>query len=128
MERPPLSRLRKFNYRHSGKLLPAEILATCRFLVIEETDYDNWNGGSNGHDVKFFLPDTTLGKIPLAKQNEIAEQIRLDLRACSESVQNEYFHAVSFELNDEQDAELWRCRLVTDRISAHSTTSSGSSS
>jgi len=92
-------------YRASGQTVLAEILGSARMLVIEETDYDNWNGGTYGHDVKFFLPQAVLGKIKVREQKGISEEILRDLNTCAEGVGNEFFHAVLFEIDDEDDPE-----------------------
>ena len=100
--------LRRLQIEYAGddKPLLAEILGVARILVIEETDYDNWNGGTYGHDVKFFLPMEILGKIKVREQDAVAEEIRSDLNVCANTVQNEHVRAVVLELENEEDPEF----------------------
>ena len=90
-------------YNRSGNALLSEILRHARFSVIEEADYDNYDGGTYGHDVHFYLPAETIQRIPLNKQRELGEELRQDLRECATSVQGEYFREVVLELEDEND-------------------------
>lgn len=90
-------------YARSGRSLFREMIKNARVAINEATEYDNWNGGTYGHDVIFFLPPEILSKIPLDKQKEICAQLREDLAVCSESVSNEFFNAVNFDIFDESD-------------------------
>ncbi len=98
-----------------GHDLLSEIISAARICVIEETDYDNWNGGTYGHDVKFFLPIEVLGKVKVREQQEIADGIRNDLNICAQAVENEHFRAVSFELDDENDPTYQQAALLSRR-------------
>lgn len=79
------------------------IIRNCRATVIEQTEYDNWNGGTYGHDVRLFLPEVVFEGIALKEQDRLAEQIREDLNRCAAGVAGEFFRAVVLELNDEVD-------------------------
>lgn len=109
-----LRRLRN-EYEKSARPTLSEIINSARILVIEETDYDNWNGGTYGHDVKFFLTESTLAKIMVREQSAIAEEIRSDLNACAEAVENEYFRKVAFELIDENDSECQQASAISNK-------------
>ena len=41
----------KLEYGRTDQTRLLEIITTARVQVIEETSYDNWNGGTYGHDV-----------------------------------------------------------------------------
>ncbi|WP_349371173.1 toll/interleukin-1 receptor domain-containing protein [Salinarimonas sp.] len=101
---PFLKRL-QLEYDAAGDRVKLEIIRASHFLVVEETDFDNWNGGTYGHDVILFLPETIIKAIRLAKQKEIEEEIKSDLNACSSGIDNEYFRFVRIEMIDEQDIQ-----------------------
>ncbi|MDR3519069.1 MAG: toll/interleukin-1 receptor domain-containing protein [Azospirillaceae bacterium] len=96
----------QIEYASDGKSLLLNILNSARILVVEEAGYDDWNGGMSGHDVKFFLPVDVLSKIKIREQKPVAEEIRSDLSTCAQTVENEYFRAVTFELENEMDPEF----------------------
>lgn len=102
-------------YAGSGQTVLAEILTAARILVIEETDYDNWNGGTYGHDVKLFLPASVLAKIKVREQKGISDEILGDLRICSEGISNEFFRAVVLELDDVDDSEYQQAAPLSQR-------------
>jgi hypothetical protein len=54
-------------YEGANFALLREILTSARIAVKEETSYDNWNGGTYGHDVILFLPPETMAKIAFPK-------------------------------------------------------------
>jgi hypothetical protein len=82
------------------------LLQAARYVVREATDYDNWNGGTYGHDVVLFLPPSTLATIGFDQQAELSGTICDDLRKCAATVENEYFRAVHIELADDSDPEF----------------------
>ncbi|WP_051185895.1 toll/interleukin-1 receptor domain-containing protein [Magnetospirillum fulvum] len=99
-----LRRLRT-EYDEEGNSLLVEIIDFSRILVVPGTDYDNWNGGTYGHDVRIFLPERVLGKIRVREQQTLCEKLCEDLNACSQSYPNEHFRAVTIEGDDETDPE-----------------------
>jgi len=40
----------ELEFERTKKTLLLQIVRSCRVYVREETDYDNWNGGTYGHD------------------------------------------------------------------------------
>lgn len=102
-------------YGESGRTNLSEIINSARINIIEETSYDNWNGGTYGHDVQFFLPEIVLAKIKVREQGAISEEIRNDLNACAEAIENEFFRKVFFEANDEQDSEYQKSVGLSQR-------------
>src|SRR5690349_21502226 len=63
-----------------------EIIAHSRYLCIEDTAYDNWNGGMYGHDVALFLPLDQLGKIDVDDQDKVANELKDKLNKCGQGV------------------------------------------
>ena len=102
-------------YQESGKKNLAEIMTSARILIVEETAFDSWDGGTYGHDVKLFLPTPVLAKIKAREQSVIADEIKDDLNACAEAVQNEFFRKVSFEINDENDSEFQQAWTLSQK-------------
>lgn len=95
-------------YERSGQKAKAELVRSAKFLVSERTDFDNWNGGTTGHDVALFVPEVIFRQVPLSEQRELAESIRTDLAECTGSIQNEYWRAVQLEAADENDPQYQR--------------------
>jgi hypothetical protein len=83
--------------------------------VIEETAYDNWNGGTYGHDVKLFSPAEVMARIGFGEQTQICATLLEDLNKCASSVENESFRALDLELADESDAEYQRAVRLTQQ-------------
>jgi hypothetical protein len=91
-------------YERSGQKALTEMLRNARLSVIPEAHYyDDYDAGSYGHDIHFFLAAETIQRIPLKKQRELGEEICQDLNECARSVQGEYFREVVLELEDEND-------------------------
>jgi TIR domain-containing protein len=80
-----------------------EIINTARVEIVEETSYDNWNGGTYGHDVILYLPAEVIGELGFEWQKQLGNTICEDLNKCAGSVNNESFRAVHLELADEAD-------------------------
>jgi hypothetical protein len=85
-----------------------EIIANARVEVIEETSYDNWNGGTYGHDVILYLPPEVIGEFSLDWQKQLGDEICQDLNKCIGSVSNEHIRLVHLELADEADPRYQR--------------------
>ena len=92
-----------------------EIISSAKIYIIEGTGFDNWNGGTYGHDVKLFLSESVLARIKVREQNTIAEEIRTDLNICAEAIENEFFRKVIFELNNENDLEYKQANALSKR-------------
>jgi hypothetical protein len=102
-------------YKTKQELTNLDIIGNCRWRVQEETSYDDFGGGTYGHDVRLYLPLQTLGKIEIRAQAKIAESICDDLNALCQSIPNEFFRAVQLELNDENDPEYQSATNFSDR-------------
>ena len=105
----------QLEYDRSGDSRFTEIIQAARVFVREGSAYDNWNGGTYGHDVLLFLPVSVLGNIELANQAEYSKSISSDLNKCAQSVDTEFFNTVSFELEDENDPEFQQSFSVSAR-------------
>lgn len=95
-------------YARSNRALLREIVNAAHVVVIEETSYDNWNGGTYGHDAKLFLPPEIIGQMGFEEQNRISDLLLTDLNECAKAVDNESFRVVVLELADESDPEFQR--------------------
>lgn len=92
-------------YEKRGERDMRDVIAASRYFVREEAAYDNWNGGMWGHDIVFFLPLHELAKIDVEQQSEVATSIRELLNKMADTIEQEWFNAVSFELLDDNDIE-----------------------
>jgi TIR domain len=94
-------------YENSKENTYVQIIKSARIIVLEETGYDQWDGRAQyGHDVKFFLPISILGKIDVSYQDKHCSRLCKDLNGCAQSVENEFFRRVYFDLDDETDPEF----------------------
>jgi hypothetical protein len=96
----------KSEYAIQGRTLDLDIITHCRVRVIEETGYDDIDGGYHGHDVRLYLPLEVLLRVGLSRQEKVQQRICDDLNLLARQVQGEYFRAVQFELNDENDPDF----------------------
>jgi hypothetical protein len=103
-----LRRLRT-EYKEEAPTL-ARMIEAARVAVTEDASYDNWNGGTNLHDVHLFLPADVLGTIKLRDQNDVTDRICQDLNMCARSFDNEGFRRVTLELEDEEDPVFHRAQ------------------
>jgi hypothetical protein len=102
-------------YERANSTLLREVVTSSRIAVREETSYDNWNGGTYGHDVVLFVPPVILTKISFAIQKEICNQIADDLNICANVVDNESIRAVFIELFDESDPLFQGATALTEQ-------------
>lgn len=103
-----------YQYARTAPLLN-EIITASRVLVVEETGYDNWNGGQHGHDVRLYVPIEFLGKIDIDDQLQTASTIHDDLRKLTQSVEGEYIAAVRLEMEDDNDPDCQRAKPFSAR-------------
>ncbi len=105
----------KIEYERSGNALFAQVISASKVFVREGVAYDNWNGGTHGHDVLFFLPAEILRTIPLGEQEPYGAKIQNDLNSCARPVENEFFSSVTFEFEDENDPDFQQAVSVSAR-------------
>ena len=109
--RLPTYRLRLHAYYSSrGDDLLRDLIGNSHAYVVEETSYDNWNGGTYGHDIQLFLTMEELSKVDINDIDHVTQRISEDLNKVSASVQNEFFANVHLELFDENDEICQRAR------------------
>ena len=114
--RLPTYRLRLHAYYSSGgDALLRDLIGNSHAYVVEETSYDNWNGGTYGHDVQLFLPMKELSKVDINDIDRVTQKITEDLNKVSASVPNEFFANVHLELFDENDGICQRARPLHSR-------------
>lgn len=95
-------------YARTGGGLQREIIQNCRAIAIEDTQFDNYNGGTTGHDARLYVPMEVHEKIPLGSLDKFAEAICSDLNKLAGQVPAEYFRAVVLEVDDENDPDYQR--------------------
>lgn len=102
-------------YGKAGSVLERDVINSCRFTVDEDVVHDNWNGGTYGHNVTLYLPLEELDRIEIDQQATIAGCICEDLNKLAKSVENEFFHEVYVELEDENDPLFQRSTPFTTK-------------
>lgn len=106
----------EYKRKDSGDL--ASVLESSKFKVNEETEYDNWDGGMDGHDLVLYVPDELMGYIPLDDQQDISNKLREDLNKASSAAQSEFVNAVHFEYLDEDDDEIAKASSLNAPITS----------
>ncbi len=115
---PALRRLRA-HYDKKGENELRDFIDASSVHVEPETDYDNWNGGTYGHDVHLFVSDEAMALIDLDEQQEISNRFREDLNKATTDVENEYVRAVHFSLTDALDIQSQAAVPFTREPRAH---------
>ena len=95
-------------YGRTGSTVERDVINACRFTVDEDVVHDNWNGGTYGHNVTLYLPLEDLDRIEIDEQGKIAAGIGEDLNKLAKAVENEFFHEVYIDLEDENDPGFQR--------------------
>lgn len=106
-----------FTYQHASNHLFADLLNACRWHIIEQAEYDNWNGGTYGHEVVLFLPLNTISRIGLDQLAGVRDGLKNDLNKLADGVANEYYSQVRLEVNDSADDEFKQSTALTKRVS-----------
>jgi hypothetical protein len=102
-------------YQTLGQELEARVVNSSVIFVHEETSYDNWNGGIDGHDVILFLPPEIFGELTLARKSDYEADLLSKLRLCCQSIENEFINAVRFEDEDQNDPQFQNAISIHDR-------------
>jgi TIR domain len=103
---PSYVRRLELMYRSDGSNIYHQIVCNASVYVREEVSYDNWNGGTAGHALVFFLEEDVLQKISnFEAQKKICKKLEVDFQECSQSLQGEFVEKVFIELYDENDLE-----------------------
>ena len=101
----PAFRRLHWHYKSKGETVLRELLESSRFHFELGSEFDNWNGGTYGHDVLVFVPDEKIDFVDLDDQDRISERIRNDLNKVTPEVENEYVRAVYLKMADEFDPQ-----------------------
>ena len=102
-------------YAKDDKLL-ADLVAQSHAFVVEETVYDNWDGGTYGHDVQLYLPIEELSKVDINDLEAVTQRICEDLNKLSAPVGNEFFANVHLEAYDENEENCQRAIPLQSRV------------
>jgi len=106
---PAYIRRLELMYRSDSSSIYHQIVCNASVYVREEVSYDNWDGGTAGHALVFFLEEDVLQKIiNFETQKEICKKLEDDFQECSRSLQGEFVENVVIELYDENDLECRR--------------------
>lgn len=92
-------------YSKDGEIPKLEIIVNGQVRLIEEWNYDNWNGGTYGHALYFIVPETLYLRTVRDKE-KLRDEICKDLNQVH-NVQNEYIAEVFIEMEVEEDKD-WR--------------------
>lgn len=93
-------------YAINNKPLLRKIVVNSRYRVREAVDYDNWDGGTYGHDLYMQVPSAVFYEV-LDKIDGCASDIRGDINKLA-NVQREHISNVFVELLEEEAASDWR--------------------
>lgn len=102
-------------YRQSEEYELLEIISASKVYVNISVAFDEWNGGMDGHDVKLFLPESIIHKIPLKNQEKITSRILDDIRTCVGRLDREYINQVLIEIDDESDLECQQASFLSHK-------------
>lgn len=105
--------LGEYKAESNSKLV--SLISNSKVFVHEATSYENYNGGTYGHDIKFFLPYELITNIPVRNQSKLTERVLEDLRICAGQISNEYINQVLFELDDENDVECQQSIHIAEK-------------
>jgi hypothetical protein len=61
-------RMVSLDLRKQNETILLDIIVNSKYYIEEETSYDNWNGGINGHTIHFELPEALFIKIISQKE------------------------------------------------------------
>lgn len=98
------------DYKSRNLKLEQDLIRSCRFLVYENTAFDNYDGGMDGHDIAFFLPEEVLAEIPLDKENEYRTTLSNDIGGMIPRSEKEYISEIRLLLADEGDVDFQRAK------------------
>ncbi len=92
-------------YGQEGERALQELLVNAKVRIVEETSYDNWDGGQYGHDVYLTIPEG-LYVLFLKTRGEVATRLKEGLNQLND-IGNEFVSDVFLELLEGAQSE-WR--------------------
>ena len=102
-------------YQTMGLELQSRVINSSLIFIEEESSFDNWNGGMDGHDVILFLPPEIYGEVTLARKVDFETDLLTKLRLCCQSIENEFINLVRFEDEDQNDPQYQNAVSIFDR-------------
>jgi hypothetical protein len=102
---PAFRRLRQHYDRKAENKL-RDLIDVSHVYVEADTEYDNWNGGTHGHDIWVYVPVDMMGLIDLDEQDQIFKRLKEDLNKATPEVENEYVRAVYIKPIEGSDAQF----------------------
>ena len=102
---PPALRRLRGHYDNKGETSLGDLIESSCFHINPDTFYDNWNGGTYGHDVSIFVPEEKIDAIDLDEQQKLCKQLTDDLNTAITDVENERVNTVHIKLADASDPD-----------------------
>lgn len=93
------------------------LLESAKVAILEAIEYDNYNGGMEGHGVIVFVPLEVLASISPKEQSTLTESLLKDLRLICGTIPGEFIADLRFEPNDEDDKEFQNASSILKRPS-----------
>lgn len=92
-------------YQRNNEETKLKIIVNAHISVHEDTDYDNWDGGSHGHTLSLAVPDSMFMEF-IDEKDQLQTEIVTDLNKLH-NLRNEYIAnaIISIQRSDERD---WR--------------------
>lgn len=91
------------------------LIEAAKVFIVEGQHYDNWNGGTYGHEVRLFLPIETLADLTIADQQKYSRKILEDLQNSVPDVGSEFVSSLSFDIDNENDPECRQAQPISKR-------------
>jgi hypothetical protein len=102
---PAFRRLRQ-HYERKAESELRDLIDVSYIYVDTGTEFDNWNGGTYGHDILVFVPEDMMGLIDLDEQHQIFQRLQEDLNKATTEVENEYVRAAYIKSLDGSDPQF----------------------
>jgi hypothetical protein len=93
-------------YAQDGKRLLQEIIVNAHPNVVEETDFDNLNGGMYGHTLHLTIPESVFLQV-VKKKSAVETEIRENLNQV-QNVSREFISDVFIEMAETGNHHDWR--------------------
>lgn len=93
-------------FQSEGKQSELKVVVNSRVDIDEGADYDNWNGGTHGHVVHFFLPPQ-LAHLAVGDGDALGYTICALLNKLAR-VEGEHFSRVTTQLDPQPASPSWR--------------------
>ena len=91
----------------------AVMLTGSKVRVEAGTEFDNLDGGQNGHDVIIYSPLDLMSSIELSSMPPLRDRVARDLNILAAGCRGEFVARVSFEVDDELDPASEQATRIT---------------